>query len=587
MAEIICKIINGGARRSFAKLLLIICLIIVFFGGVKLAEAATLFFSPSSGSYASGQTFTVGLYVSSKDQAMNATQAIINFPTEKLSVQSVSKSGSAMTLWVQEPTYSNVDGAVQFAGVVPNPGFIGQSGKILSVTFKAVQTGEARLNLSKGSVLANDGLGTQILTDISDANFSIYQSTTPEPTKPIETAGTPVAPKISSATHPDPDKWYNDSNPKFTWSVPNDVTSIRLLYDKISNSQPSVVYSPAISEKQLNDIKDGIWYLHAQFKNSYGWGSISHFRFQIDTEPPGPFTIKFVDGKEGDNPRPVITLDATDALSGIDRYKIKISDGDFIVVPATSLENNHYILPLQEPGRKTILVQAFDKADNYSTASDEFTVKSINPPTITDYPRTLAGGETMKVKGTTYPDAQVIIWLQREADEAKSQLVKSDKDGNFTFTADGKLKSGIYKLWAEAIDNRGAKSSPSETVTIVVEKTTFLTIGSWTVSFLAVIIPIIALLILLLLIILYGWRKLSKFRKGLRKEVREAEATLHKAFDFLKEEILTQIKAIEKARTRRQLTEEEEKLVNRLKKDLDSAEKLIRKEIDDIKNEVE
>ncbi len=592
--EIAYSLTNTKIRLNYTKLLVFISLTVLFFGGfggIKLANAATLYFSPSSGSYTVGQTITVGIYVSSADQAMNASQAIVSFPAEKLNVQSISRTGSIFTLWVQDPTYSNADGVIQFAGIVPNPGFIGQSGKILSVTFKAMQAGEARLSLSKGSVLANDGLGTQILTNASDAVFSIYPKTTeptaPESITPTEIIGAPLAPIITSPTHPNPDKWYSNSNPKFMWLVPADITAVRILYNKIPNVQPSVIYTPVINEKQLNDIKDEIWYFHVQFKNSYGWGAISHFRFQIDTEPPMPFLIKFVDGNETDNPQPAVAFKTTDSLSGVDYYKVKIGEGDFFMVPADIIESGPYTLPLQNPGKKTILVQAFDKANNYSTASNEFIIKPINPPIITEYPKTLERNEILTVKGKTYPNIQVVIWLQREKEEPQSQIVKSDEAGNFIFVAGERLKDGIYKLWAEAIDGRGAKSYPSEQVTIVVEQLAFLKIGSLIINFLAVIIPLAILLAFLVFIIWYSWHKLFKLKKEIKKEVHEVEVVLHKAFDFLKEEMQVQIKVFEKTQTKRRLTEEEEKLVNRLKKDLDAAEKLIRKEIEDVRKEVE
>ena len=72
----------------------------------------------------------------------------------------------------------------------------------------------------------------------------------------------------------------------------------------------------------------------------------------------------------------------------------------------------------------------------------------------------------------------------------------------------------------------------------------------------------------------------------MKKEVREAEKVLHHAFDLLKEAIREQIKMLEKTKTKRQLTEEEERIIERLKKDLDDAEKSVRKEIEDIEKEV-
>ena len=76
------------------------------------------------------------------------------------------------------------------------------------------------------------------------------------------------------------------------------------------------------------------------------------------------------------------------------------------------------------------------------------------------------------------------------------------------------------------------------------------------------------------------------FRKKLKKEVREAESALHKAFGLLKDNIREQVKMLEKTRAKRQLTEEEDKVVKQLKKDLDDAEKFVRKEIEDIEREM-
>ena len=85
-----------------------IALIFLFFSVLPaVASAATLYFSPSSGSYAAGSVVTANIYVSSVDQAMNAASGVISFPADKLSVEALSKSGSVFSLWVQEPSFSN------------------------------------------------------------------------------------------------------------------------------------------------------------------------------------------------------------------------------------------------------------------------------------------------------------------------------------------------------------------------------------------------------------------------------------------------------------------------------------------------
>lgn len=559
----------------------------VFLTWPAVAQAASLYFSPAAGAYEAGKTFNASVYVSSADQAMNAAAGVISFPKDKLEVVSISKSGSIFSLWVQEPSFSNSGGVINFEGIVLNPGFIGSGGKIMTASFKAKSTGQATLNFSSGSILANDGAGTNILKGLGSANYQLSAAPAPaEPViekKPPAAAGAPAAPQVLSSTHPDSDKWYSNKNPRFSWILPAGVDGVGIYFSQSPSSNPGPAPSGFFTSKSYENIDDGIWYFHVKFRNSAGWGPITHFRIQIDTQPPAPFIIKFIDGNETENPRPTILFDAVDSLSGIDYYKIKIGEGDFINLTSEKLTSNPYTLPFQLPGKRNILVQAFDKAGNSSVATEEFTIKPLKEPKFTEYPKKLESGAILTVEGESqYPDSQIIVWLQKDKDDPKSFRVESYQDGKFIFKADEKLSDGIYKLWAEVIDARGAKSLPSEKITITVTITAIFRIGTWMISFLAVIVLFLALVILPPFIFLSSRRKL----KRLQKKVREAEFALHKAFDLLREDMREQIKMLEKARTKRQLTEEEEKITKRLKKDLDDAEKSVRKEIEGIKKEV-
>lgn len=554
----------------------------------QFAHAANLYFSPSSGSHAVGTTLSVSVYVSSADQAMNAASGVISFPSDKLEVTSLSKTGSIFSLWVQEPTFSNSAGTVNFESIVLNPGFTGAVGKIITINFRVKTAGQAPLAFSSGSALANDGKGTNILAGLGDAVFSLggaVPTTVPESTTPGE-PGTPSAPEISSPTHPDPIKWYPlNTAAKFTWTLPSDVTGARLLVGRIPNAVPTVTYIPAINSKELDKLEDGIWYFSVRLRNGAGWGSISRFRFQIDTEKPTRFDLSEIERADLTEPRAKFIFDASDKTSGIDHYEIQIGNESPQVWRDDG--SHRYETPALGSGNYTLIAKAIDKAGNSLANSAEFVVEALEPPTITDYPKELASGEILTIKGKTkYFDAQVNIFIQHEKDEAKSYLVKSGKDGKFTFVAEDRLSSGIYTAWAEVMDERGARSEPSEKITIAVERPAFLRVGSWAVGFLSVVIPLIALLLLLVYLSWHWWHKFATMRKRVRKEIREAEQALHKAFDLLKEAIREQIKMLEKAKSRRQLTEEEEKIIKQLKKDLDDAEKFVRKEIEDIEKEI-
>lgn len=164
------------------------------------ANAAVLRISPASGSFEQGTTFTAGVYVSSPDQAMNAASGVLSFPIDMLQVLSLSKSGSIANLWVQEPAYSNFDGSVTFEGVVLNPGFRGTSGKLIEVQFRARRKiGKADFKFTSGSVLANDGKGTNILTGLEGASY-VLKEVAPAPALPVPGESQPASPRGTPAS---------------------------------------------------------------------------------------------------------------------------------------------------------------------------------------------------------------------------------------------------------------------------------------------------------------------------------------------------------------------------------------------------
>ena len=559
-----------------------IALIILFLGMLPVAaEAATLYFSPSSGSHAVGTTFSVSIYVSSADQAMNAASGVISFPQDKLEATSLSKTGSIFTLWVQEPSFSNSAGTINFEGIVLNPGFTGAAGKIITINFRAKAAGSALVNFSSGSVLANDGKGTNILTSLGNAQFSLgyVGPTVPEATTPSAVSGAPSAPQISSPTHPDPNKWYAKKDAKFTWSLPSDVTSVRLLVGKIPAAIPTVVYTPAINEKEVTNLDDGIWYFHVQLRNASGWGEISHFRFQIDTQPPEPFEIKFVDGKETTHPQPTLAFETTDEMSRIDYYEVKIDQE-----PPIKIKETEYKMPVQILGEHTVIVKAVDKAGNYTLAMTEINVLPIEAPIITDYPRELLPGSILSIKGTALPEVTVRVYIQKDEKEIKTGETKSDKEGRWTYIEVEPVEKGIYEVWAEAIDSSGAKNRSLEKVTILVSPPAFIRIGKLAIDYLMTIITLLVLILILVLGVIWSWQKIKERRKKMRKEISEAEKALYQAFKALKQETEEQVAKLD---GKSGLNEREKKICDDLKEALKISEKFIGKEIKDIEKELQ
>lgn len=555
------------------------------------AEAATLFFSPASGSYLVGDSVSVGVYVSSPDKTMNAASGVVSFPSDKLEIVSVSKANSIFNLWVQEPTFSNGAGTLNFEGIVLNPGFNGASGKIISINFKVKAIGAASLVFTSGAILANDGQGTNILTGLGKTDFvfesAISGTQAPKTSTPSGAVGAPLAPIITSGTHPDLEKWYPTNNPQFNWQVPADVTSVRFSYTSDPRSIPSATYGSSVISKEYKDIPDGVWYFHLQFKNKNGWGGISHFRFQIDVRPPEPFEIVVVNKTELDSPRPTIIFETNDSLSGVDYYKIKIGDGDFVSKISEEIaKSNPYTLPVQSPGKHTLIVQAVDKAGNATTAVQEFVVIALGAPFIDDYPKELSSGAPLIIRGRTYPNVNVTLYTQLDGEEPQSQSVRSYSDGTFIYISTQVLGNGVYKLWSEVVNDYGARSNASEVLGFVVRPAALFRIGPVVINTLTVIMLVLILIVVLIFISLQARRRLFVFRRRvIDKKSKDAADVLHQALASLQERISQQVASLEKVREIRSLTPEEEAVVQRLRVDLSETEIKIKKEIDDINQE--
>ena len=143
---------------------------------VHAASRVSLSFSPTSGSYEVGDIFSEDILVGSPDQPINAISGTISFPYARAEVVSLSKANSILSIWLQEPTFSNTLGTVSFEGVALNPGFQGQSGTVLTVYFRIIGAGNIPLSFVSASVLANDGNGTPLPAKLGKATFSARQT---------------------------------------------------------------------------------------------------------------------------------------------------------------------------------------------------------------------------------------------------------------------------------------------------------------------------------------------------------------------------------------------------------------------------
>src|SRR3989344_1514398 len=547
----------------------------------SIASAATLNFSPPSGSHTVGSTFSVNVSVESTDQAMNAASGIVSFPWDKLEVVSISKQGSIFSLWPAEPSFSNNQGTVSFEGIVLNPGYTGASGKILTITFRARNTGQANLNFSTGSVLANDGTGTNILKGLRVAVFTLTSAgempLAPQAETPV---ATPNALGIKSSTHSDQTKWYADNTPEFSWELPQGALEVRTLIGKSPASNPSVPYVPPITKKKVDELPDGTYYFALQVRTADGWSAVSRYRVNIDTTPPKPFYVTFPHGNKGLEPQPVVFFNTTDNESGISHYEIKIGSDVKPVKTAPVAESNPYVLPPQVPGTYTLFVSAVDNAGNIRNSSAEFAIEGIDVPVITYYQETIEEGDIVKVRGTTYPDSEVTVYIREGDSLITEEYTKSNSLGDFALVVTKRLDPGMYTITLRVKDGRGAQSSETSPLTISVQSEFVTGLVSFVLKYLSAAI----LALLALGALAWGgahlWFRIPRTIQHMRREAREAEKVSENTFSVLREGVANHVARLR--RVKRKLTEEEAEFLEQFEQKLEEAEEIVTKEIQDI-----
>ncbi|MFC1687063.1 carboxypeptidase regulatory-like domain-containing protein [Patescibacteria group bacterium] len=343
--------------------------LIVLFLGLAIpqaVDAASLYLVPSSGSRTVGDSFSVTVSVNTDGVAINASDGTISFPTDILEVTGVSKAGT-FSLWTSEPSYSNASGSVSYSGGLPTPGYTGAGGGIITITFRGKAEGTATVSISSGSVLANDGLGTNVLSSRGSGTYTILppgEDPDPDPEPDLDL---PSAPTITSPTHPEQSLWYSNAGPSFEWTSEDGVTGYSFSFDSEGGTTPDTTQDGTDTSTSYSDNADGIWYFHVRARNEDGWGPAGHFKVQIDTTPPLPFNIFALIGSGEEDQPPLISFETTDEMSGVHHYDLTIGDGETVGVNVG--ETTPYALPDLADGSYDIVVMAYDFAGNSTRAS--------------------------------------------------------------------------------------------------------------------------------------------------------------------------------------------------------------------------
>jgi hypothetical protein len=464
------------AKTNIGKAL-IVFLIAIFIAPQTLL-AAGLNFSPSSGTHSKDSTFSVGVFVSSPDKAINAASATIKFPSDKLQVTSVSKNNSIVDFWAQEPSFSNAIGEIKLEGVILTPGYQGNSGRLLTINFKGKNPGIAGLSIFSSSVLANDGVGTNVLVNVGTASFTIVELPEKEPEvikvedlKPIEPEDVLIVPEesceadslITSSTHPGI-VWRRENTAAFSWDLPAGTLASKIAFDRTEDTEPTTINSPAIVEKRYENLEDGIWYFHLSLQNNEGWSKTEHFKIKIDHTPP---VIEAREIKRSDltDPKPVIEISVTDKISCVKDFELSINGEK---IEYENIGDGKIKLETIDPGEHELVITAYDRAGNKNESFINIVVNGLDAPEVTNYPAEINQSEKLIIKGETIPNGNVEARLTSKKNNFLIKEEFQSASGKFTFEQEN-LKSGIVFVSFRVSDARGAQSNWSVPVEIKIK----------------------------------------------------------------------------------------------------------------------
>jgi hypothetical protein len=490
---------------------------LVLFRGLPVGAAeatAKLYFLPASGNFTVGDNIQVRVAVDTGNQAINAVEGTITF-SNTLECVNTSKTGTILNLWIQEPNC--LGNQITFSGGIPNPGFTGV-GRLFIINFKAKAEGAAWVKFNNAQVLANDGLGTNILGSTSQANFIIQKSFLPKP-QPVELPESgQICLNIFSSTHSDSNQWYKQREVLFTWQWQQGITDFSYILNQEAKTIPDNISEGLHTAVSYANVSDGIWYFHLKAKTKQGWSATEHYKIQIDGTPPSELKIIPQESLPSYNPSPILKFEAKDELSGISYYEVKVDEKEWV-----KINENQYQVPVLTPGKHQVLVRVYDKANNYLEEKIDLEILPLSAPKIVYWTKQILFGEPFFVRGRGTPNLKINLTIYNQ-ERVLNLITRSNEKGEWQIEHKEILPKGEYKLCATQETISGAVSSPSEEKSFEVLTNAIKIFGFvlptsviiWLIIFLLLII---AILIVLILFFRRSFKKCDTFLKDFFKQI--------------------------------------------------------------------
>lgn len=271
-------------KKFIQRSVLFVVFLATFFSYTAEASSntASLFLRTSTTTVLVGDPISIDVVASSVDQSINAVSGSIQLPPNFV-LNTIDTNGSIVSSWIPRPP-SLSSNVISFEGIALPP-YQGSAGFLFSFTGYLTKSGSSNFSFNDGSLLANDGLGTNILSAMQNLTLAVKNNAVPVPVaaktiKPIaptnkttEIENTPtvvaqatiipsapalIAPDITDVTEPEDQSGSLSITGK---GMPNTVTHLQFAY----------VSHPSLAEKiASNAYKNSILLTSADITDNSG-----------------------------------------------------------------------------------------------------------------------------------------------------------------------------------------------------------------------------------------------------------------------------------------------------------------------------
>jgi Double sensory domain of two-component sensor kinase len=347
------------------------------------------------------------LKIHSGGEAINTVSAVVNYDPAVVVVLGIDKSRSIcpQDTFIEE-IIDNDNGRVEVSCIIPDTGFNGLVGEVVSLKIKPQVLGNITFEYSDESkVLAHDGLGTDVLRSMTSASYTAvrYSDYADENSynTPIVVSSTHSNSAdwyndknirlmwkclgceedeyyynfgISSSSHSNSEKWYDNKDIEFSWScVGCESDQFYYNFGQADHFDYSSAKEISGNTMEITVPEDGVYYLFMKSKENLP-GAVGSFKVQIDSTPPEPLNVLVSDEEVVLHELVRIEFSGHDNLSGLESDYFYINMGSGTFLPVTS----PVFMPMNRVGDNTIVFRAFDKAGNSRDFTSIIKVKANN-----------------------------------------------------------------------------------------------------------------------------------------------------------------------------------------------------------------